>query len=276
MRLGIFAKTFPGSDALTVLSAAKRAGFETVQFNTACLGLPSLPTAIPAGAAGALRDAMAQTGVSIAAISATWNMIHPDPAIRAGGLAALDLIAGLAAAIDAPLVTLCTGTRDPHDQWKHHPDNDAPEAWRDLLVALASAIAIAERHGVVLGIEPESANVVSDARKAAWLLRELSSERLAIVLDPANLTEGLEPDDQRRVVAEAVEHLGPAIAMAHAKDRDAAGQVVAAGTGVIDFAHFGRALRGIDFRGPLITHGLAPQEAPAVAAVLAQSFDLRP
>ncbi len=43
MRLGIFAKTFPGSDPAAVLGAVKAAGFDAAQYNFACSGLPSMP-----------------------------------------------------------------------------------------------------------------------------------------------------------------------------------------------------------------------------------------
>ena len=43
MKLGIFAKTFPGTDAATVLAAARDAGYATVQFNMSCLGLAAMP-----------------------------------------------------------------------------------------------------------------------------------------------------------------------------------------------------------------------------------------
>ena len=36
MRLGIFAKTFSGSNPLTVLGAVKAAGYDAAQFNMAC------------------------------------------------------------------------------------------------------------------------------------------------------------------------------------------------------------------------------------------------
>jgi hypothetical protein len=48
MRLGIFAKTFPGNDPVTVMSAARMAGYGAVQYNMACSGLPAMPDAIPA------------------------------------------------------------------------------------------------------------------------------------------------------------------------------------------------------------------------------------
>ncbi len=266
-RLGIFAKTFPGTTAETVLSAAREAGYASVQFNLACCGLPSMPDALSPGVVAGIAADSAQTGVAIAALSGTYNMIHPDAAVRAQGLRRLELLLSEARAMGTSLVTLCTGTRDPMDQWRHHPDNDTPEAWADLLTEMAKAAALAERFGVDLGIEPEHANVVSTAPLAARLLREVASPRLRIVLDPANMVEDAE-SDQPYLFAEAADLLGDRITMAHAKDRDAAGAVVPAGSGIIDFDSFFTRLAGIGFAGPVVTHGLAASDAVAVARFL--------
>jgi sugar phosphate isomerase/epimerase len=266
-RLGIFAKTFPGTTAAAVLTAARDAGYGCVQFNLACCGLPSMPDAIPPGLAADIAAASARTGVRIAALSGTYNMIHPDSVVRGQGLRRLEVLLMEARGMGTSIVTLCTGTRDPADQWRRHPDNDTPEAWADLLVEMAKAAALAERFGVDLGIEPEHANVVSSARLAARLLREIPSPRLRIVLDPANMVEDADTD-QPRLFAEASDLLGDRIAMAHAKDRDAAGTVVPAGTGIIDFDSFFAALARVGFAGPVVTHGLAAEDAAAVARFL--------
>jgi sugar phosphate isomerase/epimerase len=266
-RLGIFAKTFPGTTAEAVLIAARDAGYACVQFNLACCGLPSMPDDLPPGMTAAIAEASARTGVVIAALSGTYNMIHPDPSVRAQGLRRLELLLSEARAMGTSLVTLCTGTRDPEDQWRRHPDNDTPEAWADLLKEMEKAAALAEAFGVDLGIEPEHANVVSSAASAAQLLREVPSPRLRIVLDPANLVEGADTD-QPRLFAEACDLLGDRIALAHAKDRDAMGAVVPAGTGIIDFDAFFTRLAGIGFAGPVITHGLATADAAGVARFL--------
>jgi sugar phosphate isomerase/epimerase len=68
------------------------------------------------------------------------------------------------------------------------------------------------------------------------------------------------------------DQLGDRIAMAHAKDRDATGGFVAAGHGVVDFAHFIGRLRAVGFAGDLVTHGLTATEAPGVAAFLAETL----
>ena len=269
MKLGIFAKTFPGSDAATVLAAARDAGYATVQFNMSCLGLAAMPDAVPPGAAESVAAAARAIGVSVAALSGTYNMIHPDPAVRQEGRRRLEILATSCAAIGTGLITLCTGTRDPHDQWRGHPDNAGPEAWCDLLAEMEKALAIAERHGVELGVEPELANVVDSATRARALLDEMASARLRIVLDPANLFEVAGREERRRLVEEAVDLLGCDLAMAHAKDRAPDGAFATVGHGVIDFRHFVGRLRASGFDGALVTHGLSAAEAKATAAFLA-------
>lgn len=272
MRLGIFAKTFPGADPATILAQAKAAGFASVQYNMACSGLPSMPDAITPAQAQAVHHAAEQTGLAIAAVSGTYNMIHPDPAIRAAGLARLEILAAASAAMGTNLITLCTGTRDPHDQWRGHPDNDSPEAWRDLLTEMEKAAAIAERHNIRLGIEPELANVVDSAVRGRQLLDAIASPSLAIVLDPANLFEHATLPEQRDIIAHAVDLLADRIVMGHAKDRTVDGAFTTAGTGVLDYRHYIARLRAVGFTGDLITHGLEAHQAPAVATFLRQNL----
>ncbi|MCC5975806.1 MAG: sugar phosphate isomerase/epimerase [Rubellimicrobium sp.] len=266
IRTGIFAKTFVGHDPLTVLQAASAAGYASVQYNMACSGLPPMPDAISQATARAIAAAAQDTGLTIAALSGTWNMIHPDPAIRAAGQRRLAVLAEAAPLIGTDLITLCTGTRDADDQWRAHPDNATPAAWADLLTEMEQAVTLAESHGLRLGIEPELANVVSSAGKARDLLDTLQSEALCIVLDPANLFE-TEPD-HTDIIARAIDLLAGRIGMAHAKDRAPDGRFTAAGTGVVDFPAFLARLRDAGFTGDLITHGLIADEAPEVARFL--------
>lgn len=272
MRLGIFAKTFPGSEPGTVMAAARAAGYGVVQYNMACSGLPAMPETIPDGIAEAVRTAALDQALDVAAISATYNMIHPDPAQRWRGHDSLEVIAGAAQRMGTRLLTLCTGTRDPDDQWRGHPDNASPEAWRDLATSLETALDIAERHDIDLGIEPELANVIDSAAKARAIIDEMASPRLKIILDPANLFEVSSLAEQQRLVSEAIDLLADRIVMAHAKDRDAAGGFTTAGKGVLDYDHYLAGLARIGFDGPLVTHGLAAGEAAEVAAFLGRKL----
>lgn len=272
MRLGVFAKTFEGQDPARVLGAAQAAGFQSVQYNMACSGLAAMPDSITPADCAEVKRASVQTGIALAAVSGTYNMIHPDPAIRSAGLRRLEVLLRSASAMGAPMVTLCTGTRDAADQWRHHPDNSSAQAWRDLLEEMAKACALAEPLGIRLGIEPELANVVATAAQARQLIDTLQSPALAIVLDPANLFEVAPLSVQRDVLSQAVDLLAPWIVMAHAKDRDAAGGFATAGRGVVDFPHFLGILRSSGFDGDLVTHGLHAHEAPSVASFLAKTL----
>jgi sugar phosphate isomerase/epimerase len=272
MQLGIFAKTFSATGAMNSLLAAKSTGYNAVQFNMSCVGLSSLPDEIPHQITREIAAAVKASGIELAAVSATYNMIHPDVTQRKAGLRKLGVMIAAAKTMGTGLVTLCTGTRDPLDQWRHHPDNQSTEAWRDLLAEMEAAVQLAETHGIDLGIEPELANVVNNVAAARRLIDEIKSPRIRIVLDPANLFE-VETENQRHnIISQSVDLLGDRISMAHAKDRDAAGNFVAAGYGVIDFPHFIAELRRANFNGPLVTHGLGESEAPAVAAFLKKAM----
>jgi len=276
VKIGVFAKTFPTVGALATLQAVKNAGFETAQFNMACLGLPAMPDAIAPTDAASITEASRATGVSIAAVSGTYNMIHPDLAVRRKGLERLEVLCASAKAMGTTLVTLCTGTRDAQDQWRWHADNASPAAWSDLLEEMVKAVIIAARHDVHLGVEPELANVVSSAAKARALLDQVKGGRVRIVLDPANLFERASEAERTAIIERAVDLLGPDIGMAHAKDRDAHGGFVAPGTGVIDFRHFIARLRKAGFDGALVGHGFSAEEAPAVARHLRAAASLLP
>jgi sugar phosphate isomerase/epimerase len=268
MQLGIFAKTFPGSDPRAVLDAAHRAGYAVVQYNMACSGIGSLPAVISPETAEAVRAAATAETVGIPAVSATYNMIHPDMSRRAAGRQAFAAIAAAAPGMGARLVTLCTGSRDADDQWRAHPENQSAGAWQDLLDEFAEILPLAERHGITLGVEPERGNVIDSAARARQLLDTLGNERVKIVLDAANLVDGAPQRDWAAIIEGAAELLHADIVLAHAKDRTVDGQVAAPGLGAIDFGHFARTLRAIGFDGALVTHGLGADKAASAAEFL--------
>jgi sugar phosphate isomerase/epimerase len=254
MQLGIFAKTFDGKSPGIVLPQVKAAGFTVAQYNMACSGLASMPDEISGAVITDIKSAAQASGVTLNALSATYNMIHPDVSEREKGHRRLAVIAEAAQALGIPIITLCTGTRDA--------------AWHDLIQSMQTAIAIADRNKVNLGIEPELANVINSAAKARQLLDQLKSPRLKIIFDPANLFETETVAEQRRMVSSALALLSKDIAMAHAKDRTSSGAFVAAGTGVLDYPHFLSELKRTGFNGPIITHGLSAVEAPQVCEFL--------
>ncbi len=266
--LGIFAKTFERDAVAEALEAAQSYGFTAIQFNMSCLGLSSMPDHIPFALLEEVKTAMDRLGMQMVGLSATYNMCHPDEQVRLGGLMRMEVLARACAPLGNNLLTLCTGTRDPNDKWKYHPDNGDTNAWLDMCASMEKAIDIADKYNLHLGIEPELANVVSNPAKAEQLLREMGSDRLKIILDPANLFEQESQQEVKNRISEAIDKLGPNIGMAHAKDRAADGQFVAPGKGIVPFAHFLTALDQAGVEVPLVAHGFTETEVADVAQFL--------
>ncbi|HEY0603598.1 MAG TPA: sugar phosphate isomerase/epimerase family protein [Herpetosiphonaceae bacterium] len=277
MEIGIFAKTFIRPTLAETLDAVVAHGIGCVQFNMACAGVPSLPEQIDAALSAEIRGAMEARQLRMAAVSGTFNMIHPDLRRRQDGLARLRTLAAACHDLGTSVITLSTGTRDPDDMWRRHPANDTPESWRDLLAALSEALTIAEEHRVTLAFEPEVSNVVDSAFKGRRLLDELRSPYLKVVMDGANLFHAGELPRMREILDQAFALLGDDIVIAHAKDLSHDGDAghEAAGTGLLDYDHYLALLRGVGFRGPLILHALAEdQVAQSVAFLVAKGVSL--
>ncbi len=265
--LGIFARTFPRSSADEVATAVSRARFGLVQLNLSAAGLPTLPVPDELGGLdfGAIRRAFDDRGLGIWGLSASYNMIHPDPVLRDSQTAAAVALIGRAPELGATAVTLCTGSRDPDNMWHRHPGNDEPAAWQDLRASLDRLLPAAAAAGVRLGIEPEPGNVISDAARASRLLDELGGDagRCGIVFDPANLVTVDTAGQQADILAEAAGLLAGSIFCVHAKDVVGSGYA-AAGTGKLDYGLVFRLLAGMAAGTPLIVQDAAEDDVARV------------
>jgi len=270
MQIGIFARTFSRPTLGELLATIAQHGIESVQFNFSCVGLPTLPEKIDDALVAQIRGEFTAHQLNLAALSGTFNMIHPEPAVRRDGLRRFKGLVEASAKIGAPLITLCTGTRTPNNMWRRHPENDSPEAWADLVTSLSEVLPLAEANRFTLGVEPETSNVISSARKARQLLDEIKSPRLKIVMDAANLFQAADLPRMRAVMDEAFDLLGSDIVSAHAKDVQFTDGMrhVAAGKGSLDYDHYLAKLDACGFAGPLILHELKESEVPSCVAFL--------
>jgi sugar phosphate isomerase/epimerase len=258
MKIGIFAKTFSRPTIEELFQAIAGYGINSVQFNLSCVGLETLPENVSSELIQRIADAAEQAAVELAALSGTFNMAHPDPAVRRDGLEKFKILCEVGARLRIPVITLCTGSRDPVNMWKWHPDNDSTDAWDDMVRSLEAALIAAEKNNLILAFEPESENVANSSTRGRKLLDELRNPRLRIIIDPANLISPKR--DQKHVLDEAFTLLGHAIVIAHAKDRDNDFKACAAGKGILDFQYYLQGLKKIGFTGPLIMHGLEEED----------------
>ncbi len=275
MRPGIFAKTFSRPTVEGVFDAVKEHALNCVQFNMACVGQPTLPDDISPSLATRIREASKNRGLEIAAVSGTYNMIHPDPEVRRADLRRLRTLASAFHGMGTSVITLCTGTSDPEDMWRWHPENASSQAWSDLLSSMEAALRIAEEEQMTLAFEPERANVVSTAAKGHALLAAMQSSRLKVVIDPANLIAPGNEHQMSQVLDEAFDLLGEHIVIAHAKDRGADGTFHAAGEGILDYDQYVRLLRAAAFDGPFILHGLTEGQVDSALQFLCDKLERR-
>ncbi len=269
MNIGIFAKTYLGQSFPSIIERIIDEGYQSMHFNFSCVGLSPLPTDISPEIIGTIKESMDGRPLNMCGVSATFNMIHPDPTIRNSGLHSLKIIAQHCLPIGTSFISLCTGTRNETDKWKAHPDNGRIESWSDLLSSMENAIRIAEEHDIRLGVEPEIHNVVNSISKARDLLNEMKSPHLRIIFDVANLIESdMAQNKILSIIDEGLDMLGDSLEMVHAKDYLSVGQFGAPGKGIIPFNYLIQQLKAGSFNGPIVVHGIQPSEGKLVANYL--------
>ena len=262
-RLGIFARTFPRETPQAVAAEVGQAGFAMAHWNFAALGRPTLADGVDDETFGRVRASFDSAGVAIPSVSVTYNVVHPDKELRERQTAAAVELIGRIPSLGADVATLCSGTRDPENMWRSHPDNARPDAWSDLRATLDVLLDAAATAGIRLGVEPEPGNIVRNASVAARLLNELGSDApIGIIFDPANLLSPATIAQQKEILTDAIDMLGARIIGAQAKDVVESGYS-AAGAGMMDYHLVFRLLSRIA-PVPLIAQDVAESDAARV------------
>ena len=196
-------------------------GIPATQFNLSVAGLPTIPDQpVPDAVMDAIRAAADQAGVTLAAISGTFNSAHPDPAHRRAYLARFPHLCAAAASLQIRLITLSSGVSRSAGHVALAP-RQRHRRKRGLIPVPPSSPspAIAEEHGLTLAVEPEHSNVVATADQASACSTRSAPLRLKIIYDAANL---LDPESYD-ATSDRGDHprhhvLGPHIALGHAKE----------------------------------------------------------
>ena len=275
MQIGTMSGTFDRATLEEALDAVVNHGMSCVQFNLSSAGVTKIPTHIDEDLCDKIREEMGARNITMTALGGTYNMIHPDVQRRDDGLRNLRVLAAACERLGTSVIALCTGTRDPDNMWRRHPDNDTPEAWADLVVSMRQAIEVAEEYQVTLAFEPEVANVVDSAIKARRIIDQIGSPYLKVVMDGANIFHTGELPRMREILDEAFALLGEHIAFAHAKDLDRDGEAghLAAGKGLLDYDQYLSLLNDVDPDVPIILHGLSEAEVDGCVTFLREKME---
>src|SRR5262245_27687149 len=118
MQIGIFARTFSRPTLRELGSVIAQHGIEGVQFNFSCVGLATVPEEINDVLADQICREFAYQRLDLVAVSGTFNMIHPDVHVRRESLRRFPHLVAACRKMGAPVITLCTGTRDADNMWR--------------------------------------------------------------------------------------------------------------------------------------------------------------
>lgn len=168
-------------------------------------------------------------GVTVAAIGVFTNLLEPDRQELEKNLAYFERLMQIAALNGIPYTATECGFIPGNRGIKQATyETD----FRKLVEVFQHLAGSAEKNGVSVVLEPCVLDVVPSAKRAADFLKQVGSDRVKILLDPANLIANSSEEEMFRFLA-------PHIAYIHGKDRkvnDVRGRVV--GDGEIDWPLF--------------------------------------
>ncbi|MEG1516506.1 MAG: sugar phosphate isomerase/epimerase family protein [Clostridia bacterium] len=277
MSLGIFSPEVYANSPAELFRKIKAYGFEQVQFDFLSVCDEEMPAFISDATLAECKLQAERNGVKISVLNGTYNMCHPEKAVREDGAKRFWEICRAADALGCPVVSLCTGTRTRDNMWMAHPENCKPEAWTDLSASVEKALEAAEAYHIVLGLETEASNVCHSAEKVQRLIRDMRSDRLRVIMDCANLFGAGTAHKAmvRDVIRKGFDLLGEYVVVAHGKDiQEGSGiDFTYTGNGIVDFRFFLNELEKIGFKNGIILHGTKNESEIPLAVVNMRAFE---
>ncbi len=243
-------------------------GLTVVQLSMESAGVDPMPGRLPASTVARIARAFENAGVRIAAVSGTFNIIDPDRDERDRNMARFIELCGTCSGLGTRVVTTSSGTRNPYSMWRAHPGNHLTDAWTEMVDQTGIMADAAARAGVVMAVEPETANVVDSTARAKSLIDAVRSPGLGITFDPANFYYPSDLTQMAETLEAGFRDIGGHIALAHAKDVIAppAGGTHChyrpAGQGVLDYPLYLRLLEKSGYTNGLIMHSLSEADIP--------------
>lgn len=177
---------------------------------------PTTDEALTPGLAAYVRKVFARNDVDIAVLGCYLNLATPNPEQLAATTHRYMAHIRFASLLGCGVVGTETGA--PNETYTSVPECRSEEALETFITNLRPVVKYAEQMGVIVAIEPVLKHIVYNPKRARRVLDEIGSPNLQVILDPVNLL-GLENyKDQVAVVEEAIDLLGPDVAMVHLKD----------------------------------------------------------
>ncbi|MCX4305700.1 MAG: sugar phosphate isomerase/epimerase [Acetatifactor sp.] len=177
---------------------------------------PTTDEALTPGLAMYIKNVFAENHVDIAVLGCYLNLADPRQESLEKTIHRYMAHIRFASWLGCGVVGTETGA--PNETYSFTPECHTEEALQLFLKNVRPVIKYAEQMGVVFAIEPVYRHIVWNPRQARRVLDEIASPNLQIIFDPVNLLDMANYQDREAVIGEAIELLGPDIAMVHLKD----------------------------------------------------------
>ena len=177
---------------------------------------PTTDEALTPGLAMYIKKVFAKNQVDIAVLGCYLNLANPNPEQLKKAMNRYMAHVRFASWLGCGVVGTETGA--PNETYSYVPECHGEEALQTFIGNLRPIVKYAEQMGVVMAIEPVWRHIVYNPGRARRVLDEIGSPNLQIILDPVNLLDISNYQDQEAIVEEAIEVLGPDVAMVHLKD----------------------------------------------------------
>lgn len=177
---------------------------------------PTTDEALTPGLAMYIKNVFAKNQVDIAVLGCYLNLANPNPEQLKKAMNRYMAHVRFASWLGCGVVGTETGA--PNETYSYVPECHGEEALQTFIGNLRPIVKYAEQRGVVMAIEPVWRHIVYNPGRARRVLDEIGSPNLQIILDPVNLLDISNYQDQEAIVEEAIEVLGPDVAMVHLKD----------------------------------------------------------
>jgi sugar phosphate isomerase/epimerase len=190
-------------------------------FSHASWHLPDLALADDEAALLEVRDALEREDIQLCQLGPPQypSLVHPDPAVRAEGVAALGKLLHAAVTVGAANLYVRPGSMNPAGPWTPHPENHKPETRDRLVESLRALVPLAEEASIPLAIEGHVVSPLDHATVVRDVLDRVGSPWLRMNADPVNFIRNIdEAYDNTALLNEWFDLLGPTVATAHAKD----------------------------------------------------------
>lgn len=197
---------------------------------------PATDEALTPGLAMYIKNIFAKNQVDIAVLDCHLNLADPDKKQLEETMHRYMAHIRFASWLGCGVVSTETGA--PNETDAFIPEYHTEEALHTFIKNLRPIVKYAQKMGVVVAIEPVYRHVVCDAMRARRMLDEIDSPNLQIIFDPVNLLDISNYGDRQALIAEAIELLGPDIAVIHLKDcavRDGKLLSMGCGLGEMDY-----------------------------------------